>query len=138
MHTHNTDHVLDLSGITFEGTDDSLKALDTAWEAYRAQAKQISLLSALHLFRIVQENMPNAHTVVLREDTTHMPAHGHVHDILDANGTSLMPDSDTWHDLDWTHEVEDFVWDIYETYSIYFMTDPEDKIRKLYVTYSGI
>lgn len=110
-------------------------ALDLAWGQRTAASANIAGFSAARLFRLVRENIPGAVTIVLREDTSHLPAHGHLDAILDADGTVLMDCSgDEWHHLSWTGQADEDAWDVYETAgSAAFLTEA-DGVRRLRIT----
>lgn len=110
-------------------------ALDLAWTNRAAAQANIAGFTATHLLRYVQEHVPGAVCVVLREDTSHLPAHGHIDAILDAAGNVLLTGSgDEWHHLPWTGPADEDAWDIYEAAgSAAFLTEP-DGIRRLRIT----
>ena len=111
-------------------TDQQVEAAIEVHWATRAEATSALIENiAIRLMRITQTYLPAAHTIVLREDNSHLPAHGHVDDILDVAGVSIMPDHETWHDLAWTHLIDDEVWDIYYLDSLRFVRE-DDTVRR--------
>jgi hypothetical protein len=101
--------------IVLDGTvGDVDSQLDEAWLA-RAQAnRRIVTLTATRLADLVRAHLPSAQVIVVREDTSHLPAHGHLDRVEDADGLVLL---DThhgeWHDLPWSAQADDDVWDLY-------------------------
>lgn len=66
------------------------------------------------LARIISEQFPEAVAVIIVEDNSHDDPHGHVGTIIDSNGDTLMDGrTDTWHDLEWTDEVDELAWDLH-------------------------
>ncbi len=115
-------------------TDEEIDlALDMQWKTRESATSALFVLHCTRAMKIVRQNIPEAVTVVLREDTSHLPPHGHVDDILDADGNTLMPHHDDWHDSEWTHEVDEEVWDIYYLSSIRFAHE-SDGVRRIRIT----
>lgn len=104
--------------------------LESAWSAKIEATDNLVKVISARMLAEVKQHLPEAQVVVLREDTSHLPPHGHVDEILDAQGKSIIPDSETWHDLEWTMIVDEDVWDIYHLNSLNFVTS-EDGIRRL-------
>lgn len=106
------------------------ETLETAWLAKIEATENLVKVISARMIANVREYLPTAKTIVLREDTSHLPPHGHVDDILDNEGNSVIPDSETWHDLEWTMAVDEDAWDIYHLNSLNFVTR-DDGIRRL-------
>lgn len=108
-------------------------AMDINWKQRDIATKTLTQLTAASIMRRTLRHLPETAVIVLREDTSHLPAHGHVDDILDKDGNSCMPHHEDWHDLEWTHEVDEDVWDIYYFASQRFTTEP-DGVRRLRIS----
>jgi hypothetical protein len=114
--------------------DEREALIDQAWEERSAATTRLGEAILARTASLIREHLPAAHTLVLKEDMSHLPAHGHVEDITDANGTSIMPALDEWHDLTWTMNVDDDVWEIHQLWSLRFVSEP-DRVRRLHITF---
>jgi hypothetical protein len=96
--------------------DDSQLELihDQIWhERATATAKLLAITEEL-LGREVVRNIPDAVTLILVEDTSHGQPHGHISVVLDEHGNVLHDGmSDAWHDLPWTTDIDELVWDVH-------------------------
>lgn len=130
-----TDHT---EGVLTTPGDDALSdmmlndALDAAWTARVRATEDIITYTAAHLLRHVRAHVPAAFAVVVREDTSHLPAHGHVDRIEAQDGTVLVDTSEhQWHDLPWSSEADEDAWDIYHCLGASGMTRDVDGVRRI-------
>lgn len=113
------------------GPDQVEAALDQAWAARGRASDEVARLTAAHLLAHVRAHLPAAAVVVLREDTSHLPAHGHIDAVEDADGRVLLVADGDWHDLAWTGSADEDAWDIYHVLGgSAFVRDP-DGVRRL-------
>ena len=124
-----------LSGAEFAGwpAEAVEAALDDAWATRSLATDRACRLYAARILSTVREHVPDADTVVLREDTSHLPAHGHVDAILGVGGEDLLVRLGSWHDLDWTGSVDEDVWDLHHM-APHLFTLNEDGVRRLILT----
>lgn len=88
--------------------------------------------------RLVLVALPEAHTIQLVEDISHDDPHGHVGKIFDVNHALLADGfSDEWHNLDWTHEVDEAAWDFHHYGKVLF-TKKDDAGRNTIVIPSRV
>lgn len=125
---------LDVSAIADAGHDEPV---DEAYRVYVAAKERLALLIAARLAHLVREHVPDARTIVLREDTSHLPAHGHLDDILDWQGASVLDPHQSWHDVDWSMSADDDVYEIYDLLSYRFAADGPDRVRRLRIEWDG-
>lgn len=98
-------------GLSDQDISDSL---DRLAREIRALNDASVALTDEHLARLVSSNVPGAFDVVLVEDTSHDAPHGHVHSVRDTAGRTLLDGrSDEWHDLPWTGDVDEDVFDLF-------------------------
>jgi hypothetical protein len=111
-----------------------LDLIEGAWGKRESAIQELlTHLSCLTLFH-ARQLFPSAVTVCLREDTSHLPAHGHVDDILDSQGASLLaPEFD--HDI--SADLDEAAWEIYYVSPQAFTRD-EDGIRRLRISIEPI
>lgn len=124
-----------LSGAEFVGwPGDAVEAaLDDAWTTRSLATDRACRLYAARILAAVRSNVPDADSVLLREDTSHLPAHGHVDAILTTDGEDVLPRLGAWHDLDWTGAIDEDVWDLYHMAPHLFMSH-DDQVRRLHLT----
>lgn len=126
--THGSISAGDFAGATPEALE---AALDNAWSTRSAATDQACQILAARILAAVMDHVPAARTVILREDTSHLPAHGHVDGVLDADGVDVLPRlSAVWHDLPWTSAVDEDVWDMYHL-APHLFAPMEDGKRRL-------
>lgn len=106
-------------------------ALDDAWSTRSLATDKACRIYAARILAAVQQHVPDAVRVILREDTSHLPPHGHVDAIVTATGEDAMLRLGEWHDLDWAGAVDEDVWDVYHLAPHLFVRDSEDHIRRL-------
>lgn len=107
--------------------DDLTDIVEEAWvERDNATLELLHALSLL-LVKQITEIFPNARLVVVREDTSHLPAHGHLDDVLDQDGISLLSHQEDPHS--WPISIDETAWEIYYVASQYFSQD-EDSVRR--------
>lgn len=94
---------------------------ESAWVSYSDARKKTVAYVIARMLGIVRQNNPEAAYVLLYEDHSHDAPHGHVEAFLDKNHHVIELDTD-WHDVEWSNEVDEYVWDIYnlgkETFSL--------------------
>ena len=106
-------------------------ALDSAWATRYAATEQACQILAARILTTISRHIPDVHIVVLREDTSHLPAHGHVDALLDGHGVNLLARLNlNWHELEWTSEIDEDVWDLHHL-APYLFTLSDDGIRRL-------
>jgi len=106
-------------------------ALDSAWATRSAATEQACQILAARILGTVSRHVPDAASVVLREDSSHLPAHGHVDAIVDRHGMNLLDILNlNWHDLSWCAEIDEDVWDLYHLAPHLFAAS-DDGIRRL-------
>lgn len=105
--------------------DELSSIVDDAWEQREMANKELIYALAALLIRQARETFPSAHSVSIREDTSHLPAHGHIDDIQDASGTSLVAESDGHHS--WPAVLDDLAWEIYQVAHNTFALTPEGR-----------
>lgn len=107
------------------------ESVERGWRDYNESANEL-LASILTLMAdLVREDYPEAVLLVLREDISHLPAHGHVDDIVSRNGQSVMPAE--WHDAEGNaSHLDDLAWEAYHVGSNQF-TPSLDHVRRLFV-----
>ena len=95
-------------------TDDLTNRIEDAWEAREnTTSLLVKCLSAL-MVRYVMDVYPNAKIVILREDTSHLPAHGHVDQILDEEGEDVVQDGHNSEDgHHWPISLDEVAWEMY-------------------------
>jgi hypothetical protein len=125
-----SENIVYVSGIITHEEYNIEESLDRAWELRTKTNLLIGKLLSAKIAKTVSANLPNTKTIIVREDTSHLPPHGHVDDILDSDGESLMPKSEDWHDLFWSADVDDDVYDLYDIFSYKFIVE-DDGIRRL-------
>lgn len=104
---------------------------EEAWEGRNKASRVISAVSEELLARKVKAIFPTATLIVLFEDTSHDTAHGHLESILDTNYEVLaLGVSDAWHEADWSHELDEHVWDLFQLDREGFVTDPDGVRRR--------
>jgi len=104
---------------------DALSLLqEQAWQEHSEITDRLLAFAEETLARVVVENVREAATIVLREDHSHGSPHGHIHLILDAEGSTLYDGaSEEWHNLAWSDVVDDYAWEIHHLGKMYFSTD---------------
>lgn len=106
----------------FGTSEDALEleeALESAWSEYVASKKKIVACSTKSALGIIQKFFPEAKYLVVYEDHSHDAPHGHIDVILD-EAMHKIEISEDWHDLEWSHEVDELIWDIYTLSKEYF------------------
>ncbi len=93
--------------------------LEKSWAGYVAAKKDVVFHSTHMIMSVIRKHLPNARYVVIYEDHSHDAPHGHIEAILDAEMHKVEVDGD-WHDLEWSNEVDELVWDIYNLSKEYF------------------
>ena len=110
-------------------------AYDSAWSVRRTATEAIIAMTEESIARAVAENLPGAHEVVLYEDHSHDAPHAHVRHVLDVHGEVLIAaNGDDWHELEWTPEVDELVWDLYHLDRAGFHLGAEGRTRQIRVT----
>lgn len=92
--------------------DELAAVVDEAWEQREMANKELTYALAALLIRQTREAFPSAQSVTIREDTSHLPAHGHIDDIQDASGVSLVAQAERHHG--WPAALDDLAWEIYQ------------------------
>jgi hypothetical protein len=95
------------------------ESLELAWSEYVATKKKVVFYSTQSALSLIQKFVPNAKYLVVYEDHSHDAPHGHIEVILDETMHEISLDGD-WHDLEWSHEVDELIWDIYSLAKEYF------------------
>lgn len=102
------------------------EALNGIWAERERASAQAALVIAEMISRLIVQHIPNAARVVLVEDRSHGAPHGHVRDIFDGDGAHLISGrGDDWHNLDWSHDVDEHVHDLHYLASQVFSYDAD-------------
>lgn len=109
-------------------------ALDDAWSTRSLATDRACRIYTALILSAVREHVPDVVEVILREDTSHLPAHGHVDAIINSNGENIMEQLGDWHELEWVSDVDENVWDIYHLAPHLFIRTGPDGIRRLTLT----
>lgn len=90
------------------------ESLEQAWRRRLDADRDITAaLEALIATRVAQA-MPDASAVLFYEDRSHDAPHGHIRAVCAEDGTVLLAGTgDEWHDLAWTHEIDELVFDLF-------------------------
>jgi hypothetical protein len=94
-------------------------AYEIAWSSYSKAKREVIAHTIVKMNEIVLNNLPHAKYVLLYEDHSHDAPHGHVEVFLDETQHAIELSED-WHDLAWSSEVDEYVWDIYNLGKEYF------------------
>lgn len=87
---------------------------EEAWVDFLAAKSELVQSTCSMIASTVLENLESAAYIVLYEDRSHDAPHGHVEAIYNAAGETLLEGAgDSWHDLDWASDIDEWVWDIY-------------------------
>jgi len=143
-HNHHSHNSLSLDNLQ-HGAEENRKRLsnekysedeyELAWATYSRVRNKISDMTQKRIMEHVLEHIPEACFVVLYEDRSHDAPHGHCEGIYSCSGEELLSGtSDTWHDLDWTSDIDEFIWDVYHVSSDRFTT--LGGVRRLVITAS--
>lgn len=93
------------------------------WKNYTEARNAAALACHSKLAEIISQHYPEAQTIILYEDRSHDAPHGHLEGILDVNGSLIISGtSDEWHELDWSADADDLIWDTYHLGSHLFNT----------------
>jgi len=114
--------------------DDISDSVEMAWEERDLANKELLYCLSTLLIKQVKLTFPTAHAVILREDTSHLPPHGHIDDIREANGRSLFTEAPHGNH-DWPLALDDLAWDIYHIASHAFHRD-NDGVKRLVIVLS--
>lgn len=106
-----------LALLTSEAVDD--ESYEEAWAEYSAAKKKVVAYTIQKMVGLIIEQVPEVAYVILYEDHSHDAPHGHIEALLDASQHSINLGGD-WHDLGWTNEVDEYVWDVYNLGKEYF------------------
>lgn len=109
----------DMAAIKAQSYSDLETALEESWSEYVSAKRKVVFYSSEQALAIVKNFVPNAAYLVIYEDNSHDAPHGHLEVILDESMHEIALDED-WHDLDWSHEIDELVWDIYTLAKEYF------------------
>lgn len=112
--------------------EDVLEMNEDAWKARSASTEVVVAATEELLARTVLQHFPTAVLVTLYEDVSHDAPHGHLERIEDVNGHVLiLGTSDTWHDLSWSQEVDEYVWDLHHLDRDGFVLDGNRRRRHI-------
>jgi hypothetical protein len=90
------------------------KDYEDAWSNFVNARNEAATASQSQLARVIKDNLPSAEVIVIYEDRTHDAPHGHLEGVLDSDGKLIIAGTtDKWHDLEWTTEADEIVWDLY-------------------------
>jgi hypothetical protein len=110
------------SHLTQEDLD---KENDTAWHNKTLAIEAIVAIAEELLVRTISNKYPHANKIILVEDKTHDSPHGHVGEIRDSQDLLIIDGrSEEWHDLDWTSDIDDLVWQLYTYGKNFFVGTP--------------
>ena len=101
------------------GENELEPTLEATWSQYILAKKKVVAYSAEFGLSLIKKVLPNAKYLVIYEDHSHDAPHGHVEAILDETMHAIELEGD-WHDLEWSHEIDELVWDIYNLAKEYF------------------
>lgn len=131
-HTDPRDGTIRLGAPQILNPDSALEEVEAAWQAWGAATRALTWQLALLAMSHAQEFDSSASVVCIREDTSHLPPHGHLDDILDAAGKSLLPPGGA-HDV--SLELDEVAWEMYHVTPQSFARDP-DGVRRLRIRWS--
>lgn len=105
---------------------------DKMWLQRKEATKAIIALTEEMISRMVKQHLPEAAEIVLYEDHSHDEPHAHVKHIVDHSGAILIEGvSDEWHDLPWSNETDELVWDLYHLDRTGFIREQNGKYRRI-------
>lgn len=102
-----------------ESHSPSDETYELAWSTYSRAKREVIAHTILKMNDIVLNKLSQAKYVLLYEDHSHDAPHGHIEVFLDESKHVIKLDED-WHDLEWSSEVDEYVWDIYNLGKEYF------------------
>lgn len=118
-----------------KGVDDVLDMNEDAWKARSAATDVVVAATEELLARLICEHFPTAVSIVLYEDTSHDAPHGHLEQIIDADGHVIMlGTSNEWHDFAWAQEADEYVWDLHHLDRDGFIFEGQRRRRHIPVT----
>lgn len=121
-----------------QALDAVLEMNEDAWKARSAATDVVVAATEELLARLIATHIPEAAEIVLYEDTSHDAPHGHLEQIIDANGHVVMHGtSDHWHDLPWAQEADEYVWDIHHLDRDGFVYDGTRRRRHIPIMAKG-
>ncbi len=92
---------------------------ELAWSNYSRAKREVIAHTILKMNAIILGKLNGVKYVLLYEDHSHDAPHGHIEVFLDETQHQIELGGD-WHDLDWSSEVDEYVWDIYNLGKEYF------------------
>lgn len=116
---YNSQFHREVKELGLPGGSDIEEQLERFWSEYVLSKKKVVVKSAELALEIIRKFLPEAKYILIYEDHSHDAPHGHIEAILDGSMHSIHIHGD-WHDLEWTHEVDELVWDIYTLSKEYF------------------
>lgn len=119
---------LRVSGVSSISMEDADEAAERAWQ--RREQANSELLHALgvQMAQCLRSQYPETRLIVLREDLSHLPAHGHVDQILNGEGQSVVAHLPA-DGHGWPTDADDLAWEIYHVASHQFVRDPDGTKR---------
>lgn len=105
---------------------------DIAWKQRKEATATIVTMTEEMLSRMVKEHFPESVEIVLYEDHSHDAPHAHVKHVVNSEGLILIDGtSDEWHDLSWTPDVDELVWDLYNLDRQGFQREGHNRYRRI-------
>lgn len=101
-------------------SDVSEEDYESSWSEYAEAKKIVAAYSIKKMIALVKSQLPDAAYIVLYEDHSHDAPHGHIEAFLDSTEHTIKLEQD-WHDLSWSNEVDEVVWDIYHLAKEHFI-----------------
>jgi hypothetical protein len=101
-------------------TEISEEEYEASWSEYTEAKKKVAAYSIKKMVSLVKSQLPEASYIVLYEDHSHDAPHGHIEAFIDSTEHTIKLDQD-WHDLSWSNEVDEIVWDIYHLAKEHFV-----------------
>lgn len=117
------DHTIGMS------SEDLQEHMYDAETKYTTATHELAVILGATIVETIAAAVPDTKYVVIREATDHLPAHGHVEAIIMNDGDRF--DMTDWHDLDWTLNVDDLVYDFYQLVPHKFAYDREARLNVL-------
>ena len=104
------------------------EAAERAWQRREEATSELLHALGVQMAQCIQTQHPEVRLIVLREDLSHLPAHGHVDLLVGSDGQPVQPQatSDGHH---WPAEADDLAWEIYHIAPHHFIRDPDGTKR---------